>query len=452
MIPKSEMDIELLISQYIDGELSSDAEADLHHRLAVSPEARALFRAQLALRGVARDSRVLATPTNDLRSRLFDRLQQEGFAPEAFPSSMAGTTPALPAIERSIPSPRLDNTDRRRRRRAVAWALAPIVLLILFIGREYFVPNDLQKGTPIAEDYGPATSDVRPGELPAAGTGSQPTTTDAGTDTREYAAPPPTEPAEHHEASRPAGNARSPGRREADRTSSTNARRTTTASASEAIGDDSGMAIDADTRHPEVPASAPFAPSATSWSTAESRDTVRLNGADRMDDALNPPPALARHRASRSLSDRLPDDEVRDRDDLNPHILGGNDRSEAESAMADGGGSVADKTEERSLSSGIVANQVGSRAIGSDSTRGEALIGSQEDVSAAAFEQSYQSTDNEPVTIVANGPSNGTEATVHKENPAPTSLDPSMVKAARAACEKASQTMNSSNTKKGRAK
>ena len=42
------MDIEQLISSYLDGDLTGDQEAELHHTLALSPEARALFREHIA--------------------------------------------------------------------------------------------------------------------------------------------------------------------------------------------------------------------------------------------------------------------------------------------------------------------------------------------------------------------------------------------------------------------
>lgn len=165
MNPGTWMDIELLISHYIDGDLTSDAEAELHHRLAVSPDARALFRAQLALKGVARDSRVLSTPSDDLRARLFDRLQGEGFSSAALPASVsAPVASALTTTPRSIASPRLEGTDRRRRRRALAWALVPLMLLALFFGRDVFIDQDPSAEGLIVDDVAPATPS-RPGDI-----------------------------------------------------------------------------------------------------------------------------------------------------------------------------------------------------------------------------------------------------------------------------------------------
>lgn len=165
MNPGTWMDIELLISHYIDGDLTSDAEAELHHRLAVSPDARALFRAQLALKGVARDSRVLSTPSDDLRARLFDRLQGEGFSSAALPASVAApVSSALTTTPRSIASPRLEGADRRRRRRALAWALVPLMLLALFFGRDAFIDRSPSAEGLIVDDAASATPS-RPGEI-----------------------------------------------------------------------------------------------------------------------------------------------------------------------------------------------------------------------------------------------------------------------------------------------
>jgi hypothetical protein len=71
------MNIDDLISQYIDGELSGEAEAELHHRLSVSPDDRRRFREQIVLRGAAGDRRMLERPTPAMRSALFSRLEKE---------------------------------------------------------------------------------------------------------------------------------------------------------------------------------------------------------------------------------------------------------------------------------------------------------------------------------------------------------------------------------------
>ncbi len=132
------MNIEDLISQYIDGTLSGDAEAELHHRLAVSPEARRLFRAHIMLRGMARDQRVLHAPTPAMRSSLFDRLQREeglgdvsvmpaddqiaGLSATALSAAalpIHGDVPPVASVHVSEPG--------RRRRRILPW-LVPLVI------------------------------------------------------------------------------------------------------------------------------------------------------------------------------------------------------------------------------------------------------------------------------------------------------------------------------------
>src|SRR5262245_31887121 len=129
------MNIEDLITQYIDGDLSSEAESELHHRLAVSPEARKLFRAQIALHGVAQDARVLHRPTAKMRTDLFSRLQQEEGMEE-----IAAIVPSVArAAEgpRSIPSDNVTSTavatERRRRRRLIP-ILMPFLIGVIATG------------------------------------------------------------------------------------------------------------------------------------------------------------------------------------------------------------------------------------------------------------------------------------------------------------------------------
>ncbi|MEO5928684.1 MAG: hypothetical protein ABIR47_02015 [Candidatus Kapaibacterium sp.] len=150
------MNIEDLISQYIDGNLSSEAEAELHHRLAVSPEARKLFRSQIALRSVARDQRVLQTPAPELRSALFGRLQrEEGMKPlEGIPAS----PPVVAAVARSIPSPAV--RDGRRRRRAAIW-LIPFITALLAVVIVWNGEEDKPAGM-----KSPVFSDARPQAAP----------------------------------------------------------------------------------------------------------------------------------------------------------------------------------------------------------------------------------------------------------------------------------------------
>jgi hypothetical protein len=125
------MNIEDLISQYIDGDLPSEVEAEMHHRLAVSPEARKLFRAQIALRGIARNPKVLHAPAPELRARLFERLEREEGMKPSVPLS-----PPPPAYAAEMASPVPSSTVRgetRRRRRAIAWLLPTVVASIITV-------------------------------------------------------------------------------------------------------------------------------------------------------------------------------------------------------------------------------------------------------------------------------------------------------------------------------
>lgn len=174
------MNIEDLISQYIDGTLSSDAEAELHHRLAVSPESRRLFRAHIMLRGVARDQRVLHTPAPDVRAKLFDRLaREEGMAampvpPVAPPAAKAGTP---------VPSPAMARQERpeRRRRRALPWLIPTMIagalLVFLWSTDRFGVPSSGPQLADGGESAGTSVGTVReektasspaPGRVPAA--------------------------------------------------------------------------------------------------------------------------------------------------------------------------------------------------------------------------------------------------------------------------------------------
>lgn len=417
------MDIELLISQYIDGELSSDAEADLHHRLAVSPEARAVFRAQLALRSVAHDSRILVIPANDLKSRLFNRLQQEGFAPEALPPSLASAAAATPVIEHSIPSPRLDRADHRRRRRAVAWALVPIILLALFIGREYLLEDDLQKGTPIAQDFGPATSGVVPGELPSPREGSPRSLTDARTDARGHTPPSPlSAPAEDRDASLSTSDAASLGRREVARAPTTDRLEQS---------DDAGTAL--------------------------GREAWLRNG--RAATPSSPPP-LPRHRGPQMLGERLPDDEVMSRDSLSPHLLS---PSGMASSLPEGGGSGVEEGDITQQPAAANADQARGSLLGfgnlrsdhagqqiADSTRGQALSSTRQDDALAPSDKDDTAM-NGALARASSEPAYGSDDR-SKERSSPVPLDPSMVKSAKAAYEKVWQALDSLKAKKARTK
>ncbi|MCC7439256.1 MAG: hypothetical protein IT211_12245 [Armatimonadetes bacterium] len=142
------MNIEDLISQYLDGTLSSEAEAELHHRLSVSPEARKIFRAQIALQGVARDARVLHTPSVQMRNALFSRLQQEegmgsltdsaASVPAALVASLLEEPPPASTGPRfappNHPAPRsvlAANQTLARRRRRLAAILLPLLVLVV---------------------------------------------------------------------------------------------------------------------------------------------------------------------------------------------------------------------------------------------------------------------------------------------------------------------------------
>lgn len=140
------MNIEDLISQYLDGTLSSEAEAELHHRLSVSPEARKIFKAQIALQGIARDARVLHTPTVQMRNALFDRLQrEEGMGSLADPVTSAPSLlePAIsdfasprfvPPNKAAVRSDLAATPERERRRRRLVALLLPLLVLVIASG------------------------------------------------------------------------------------------------------------------------------------------------------------------------------------------------------------------------------------------------------------------------------------------------------------------------------
>jgi len=177
------MNIEDLISQYIDGDLSSEAEAEMHHRLAVSPEARKLFRAQIALREAARNAKVLHAPAPELRAKLFQRLErEEGMKPVRPSAPMPSVTAEIP---RSLPS-RSVGKDAGRRRRAIAWLLPSMVASIVAVALVWnagdplgrpVVPELADRGYPATAPA--TTSDTAPPESPAASDASVPGSADA---------------------------------------------------------------------------------------------------------------------------------------------------------------------------------------------------------------------------------------------------------------------------------
>lgn len=152
------MDLELRIAQYIDGDLSGEEEGELHHLLAVSPEARALFRQHLTLHTVARDERVLHRPTQSLRDDLFARLQaEEGMKPPAIlpVASVAADVPVVPdgripadppsrvVVDRvpegrpPVSSAQDPRAEERRRRRRLIPILIPLLLCVIVGGVWY---------------------------------------------------------------------------------------------------------------------------------------------------------------------------------------------------------------------------------------------------------------------------------------------------------------------------
>lgn len=183
------MDLELRIAQYIDGDLSGEEEGELHHLLAVSPEARALFRQHLTLHTVARDERVLHRPTQSMRDDLFARLQaEEGMKPPAIlpVASVAADAPVVPdgripadspsraAADRApegrppVSSAQDPRTEERRRRRRLIPILIPLLLCVIVGGVWY----GGRSGGDGAEDYAYAAAEAgsrRQAPAPAGG-------------------------------------------------------------------------------------------------------------------------------------------------------------------------------------------------------------------------------------------------------------------------------------------
>lgn len=142
------MNIEELISLYLDGELSSEAEGELHYQLAVSPDDRKVFHELIALRSVARDQRVLHVPDSGMRSALFERLQRE----EGMKTVPAIPLPALTQSKRTDSTPygaarppiepeRRERRAERRRRRVIPLLLS-LLLLVIASGVTWDVWND----------------------------------------------------------------------------------------------------------------------------------------------------------------------------------------------------------------------------------------------------------------------------------------------------------------------
>lgn len=184
------MNIDDLISQYIDGELSGEAEAELHHRLSVSPDDRRRFRAQIVLRGVAGDGRMLERPTPAMRSALFARLENEegmsaaaatsgALANEAGPSlSPTETDPAPLARPFAADRPASTRRDERSRRRRLVPLLIPFLIGVILTGTiwQFSGRDDDTRALAVGEPQA-ASSD---GERSTTAPYEQRTSTDAG--------------------------------------------------------------------------------------------------------------------------------------------------------------------------------------------------------------------------------------------------------------------------------
>ena len=184
------MNIEQTISFYLDGTLNSEQEAEFHHLLSVSPEARTLFREHMALQSVARDERMLMAPEAGLRSSLFATLAAEGMDVDAMPVSgtsygtaMPQTAPVMPTILdeplyaeeplRTVAEmrPPVANTkgEEKRRRRLLPFLIPALLLtitasaLLLNIGGD-----DLQRGTPVLAEATPTPTESERSESAAA--------------------------------------------------------------------------------------------------------------------------------------------------------------------------------------------------------------------------------------------------------------------------------------------
>lgn len=196
------MNIEQTISFYLDSALTSEQEAEFHHLLSVSPEARTLFREHMALQSVARDERTLVTPEEGLRSSLFASLAAEGMSVDAMPmggTAYGTTAPAVPAVvaepsfeafeeapELTAPAatatvaemraPRTNQRGEEKRRRRLLPFLIPTLLLAVAASALLFDlgGDEVQTGTPVlAEARTEATTEatteaVSPVEKPSA--------------------------------------------------------------------------------------------------------------------------------------------------------------------------------------------------------------------------------------------------------------------------------------------
>lgn len=153
------------ISHYLDGTLSEEQEAELHHLMSVSPEARTLFREQMRLHQLAQNEKVLLPVEPALRESLFSRLAAEGMSVDAMPiappeptvvsarETSGGVTDTPAGISAALARPDIPATpdqrspieaDRReqeqkRRRRLVPFL---IPLLALAISSGFLIATD----------------------------------------------------------------------------------------------------------------------------------------------------------------------------------------------------------------------------------------------------------------------------------------------------------------------
>ncbi len=152
------MNIEDLISQYVDAELTSEQEAELHHRLSVSPDDRRRFRQHVALHGLAQDRRVLQQPGAALRAALFERLRREegknsvvpanGTAAKAAPLPFAADAGPHAAAGLRAPLPSRTAPAARRRRRLSA-IVVPFVLGLLSMAAVWRITDGTNVDSPV---------------------------------------------------------------------------------------------------------------------------------------------------------------------------------------------------------------------------------------------------------------------------------------------------------------
>jgi|GEM_PF-6997133 len=191
------MDLDDLISRYIDGELDSQAEAELHHRLSISPEARSALRSHTALREASRDTRILDTPSPALHAALFNRLQQDEGMARAAAAAVVPAEALAPIRREAVPS-EMHNPGRRvRRRRTALWFALPMVIIATVLASEFLLvdgdetrrlTNAVQQVRPSQSSPSIASSPSTPASPPS--TSSSETGMAANTEAKELASAP----------------------------------------------------------------------------------------------------------------------------------------------------------------------------------------------------------------------------------------------------------------------